>query len=50
MPTNLPFACQTPVFHDLVPGRGVGEGQDGDQDRLTTQAFVARWDPDTGER
>ncbi len=28
----------------------MGEGQDGGQDRLTTQAFVARWDPDTGER
>jgi hypothetical protein len=50
MPANLPLACRTPVFHDLVPGRGVGEGQDGDQDRLATQAFVARWDPDTGER
>ena len=48
--TNLPLACRTPVFHDLVTGRGVGEGQDGVQGRLTTQAFVARWDPDTGER
>jgi hypothetical protein len=48
--TKLLLACQTPVFHDLVTGRGVGEGQDGVQGGLTTQAFVARWDPGTGER
>ena len=48
--TNLPLACRTPVFHDLVTGRGMGEGQDGVQGGLTTQALVARWDPDTGER
>jgi hypothetical protein len=48
--TNLLLTCRTPVFHDLVTGHRVGEGQDGVQGRLTTQAFVARWDPDTGER
>jgi hypothetical protein len=50
MVTNLLLACRTPVFHDLVRGRGVGEWKDGGQDRLATQALVARWEPDTGER
>jgi hypothetical protein len=49
-PTNTLLPSHTPIFHDLVTGQGVGDNHHGHHHGPATQALVARWDPDTGQK